>query len=284
MCGKKNRRCLHLLALVTFLLVRHAPVYHRAWTFLESAISSLWLSLGITWLLIDDLSRYDTRGVSCAPSLTTFAKFDLIFRLVISVISVCGLTCIRLLCLDNDDAVDDDAEGLDRSPRVELQMAAQPAHPSLVTAVPLVTYTHPLHEDHTVQVQESPCHRTSSLDPRPATRQPNTGPTVLTGNGLPTDETKQATSSETKTLAAETEPQNVHQIGGPEKAGKEKEEEGDEMLSMDTSCGICLQRYEAGQILRVLPCHTNHRFHQTCVDPWLQNHRNSCPLCREPLR
>lgn len=42
-------------------------------------------------------------------------------------------------------------------------------------------------------------------------------------------------------------------------------------------CGICYAEYEQGESIRKLPC--NHHFHKHCVDPWLTNHQNKCPLC-----
>lgn len=40
----------------------------------------------------------------------------------------------------------------------------------------------------------------------------------------------------------------------------EKEQEPD-------SCAICLEDYQSGNELRLLPC--NHQFHTLCVDAWL---------------
>lgn len=49
----------------------------------------------------------------------------------------------------------------------------------------------------------------------------------------------------------------------------------------DSSCPICFDNFEDGQILRVLPC--KHRFHAICVDPWLLNSSTHCPMCRVDL-
>ncbi|KAF8513094.1 hypothetical protein BU17DRAFT_53477 [Hysterangium stoloniferum] len=47
------------------------------------------------------------------------------------------------------------------------------------------------------------------------------------------------------------------------------------------TCPICIVDFEAGDDIRVLPCNGKHKFHQTCVDPWLLELSSSCPLCRE---
>ncbi|KAI3641183.1 hypothetical protein MIR68_000789 [Amoeboaphelidium protococcarum] len=49
---------------------------------------------------------------------------------------------------------------------------------------------------------------------------------------------------------------------------------------LSKKCTICLSLYEKSDNLRVLSCH--HYFHQTCIDTWLTDHVNSCPLCRKP--
>lgn len=43
------------------------------------------------------------------------------------------------------------------------------------------------------------------------------------------------------------------------------------------TCVVCLERYQTGDKIRVLPC--QHRFHARCLDPWLAN-RRLCPVCK----
>ena len=66
-----------------------------------------------------------------------------------------------------------------------------------------------------------------------------------------------------------------------------REEEGDEV----EDCIICLENFETGAELRLLPC--QHRFHRTCTDRWLlaaakldsaadRPAKSCCPVCKRP--
>ena len=44
------------------------------------------------------------------------------------------------------------------------------------------------------------------------------------------------------------------------------------------SCAICYDDFTNGEDIRILPCDGQHRFHATCVDPWLLNVSSACPL------
>lgn len=47
-----------------------------------------------------------------------------------------------------------------------------------------------------------------------------------------------------------------------------------------TQCDICLLNYQAGDLIRTIPCF--HSFHANCIDDWLMQ-RGTCPVCMHPI-
>ena len=46
-------------------------------------------------------------------------------------------------------------------------------------------------------------------------------------------------------------------------------------------CAICIEEFQEGETLRVLPC--SHQFHTECIVPWLTERQASCPLCKHEI-
>ncbi|TYI88802.1 hypothetical protein E1A91_D03G008800v1 [Gossypium mustelinum] len=44
------------------------------------------------------------------------------------------------------------------------------------------------------------------------------------------------------------------------------------------TCAICLEDYNDGELLKVLPC--QHDFHSSCVESWLTKWGTFCPVCK----
>lgn len=46
-----------------------------------------------------------------------------------------------------------------------------------------------------------------------------------------------------------------------------------------TLCSICIEDFEAGESLLILP-RCKHAFHRDCIHPWLTERQGCCPLCK----
>ncbi|MGK3746976.1 MAG: hypothetical protein ACI90V_013839, partial [Bacillariaceae sp.] len=46
-----------------------------------------------------------------------------------------------------------------------------------------------------------------------------------------------------------------------------------------TTCSICLDEFEEGEKIRLLPL-CGHGFHTDCILPWLKDRQGCCPLCK----
>jgi hypothetical protein len=44
-------------------------------------------------------------------------------------------------------------------------------------------------------------------------------------------------------------------------------------------CAICMEAFDATDLVSPLPCHMTHLFHTACIRPWLLRNK-SCPLCK----
>lgn len=61
----------------------------------------------------------------------------------------------------------------------------------------------------------------------------------------------------------------------------EDEEPGEDALVINSRCVICMEDFVEGEELKVLPC--RHGFHPGCIDPWLADHSDRCPLCNRSM-
>lgn len=49
----------------------------------------------------------------------------------------------------------------------------------------------------------------------------------------------------------------------------------------NSNCAICLDEFEDGMEIKRLDC--SHAFHSSCIDPWLENRSDLCPICKRSI-
>jgi hypothetical protein len=112
----------------------------------------------------------------------------------------------------------------------------------------------------------------SEIQQSPEDRGHGLGTTIIPGTSDSTSDTRIEYGQQRSRLEQNTNPT-------ASTSAKNKNELMPEAIGTET-CPICILDFEEGDDVRILPCEGQHRFHQTCVDPWLLKLSSSCPICR----
>jgi E3 ubiquitin-protein ligase DOA10 len=48
-------------------------------------------------------------------------------------------------------------------------------------------------------------------------------------------------------------------------------------------CVICYMNYEETDEVVRLKCNEKHYFHEKCIEQWIKQGKNTCPVCRETI-
>lgn len=62
---------------------------------------------------------------------------------------------------------------------------------------------------------------------------------------------------------------------------KQTSEEGKRRVPINDTCVICLEEFVPGTHIKILPC--KHGFHGDCIDPWLSERSDQCPICKQSV-
>jgi hypothetical protein len=55
------------------------------------------------------------------------------------------------------------------------------------------------------------------------------------------------------------------------------------MQEPDEECIICYDKYTPDENVTKLDCNERHMFHSKCIESWISQGHNSCPVCRAPI-
>ena len=51
----------------------------------------------------------------------------------------------------------------------------------------------------------------------------------------------------------------------------------------ESECIICYNEYTENDMVTKLDCNEKHFFHTECITGWIEQGKNSCPICRAPI-
>ena len=54
-------------------------------------------------------------------------------------------------------------------------------------------------------------------------------------------------------------------------------------LGDDSECVICLGSYQEKDMITKLQCNSKHFFHTSCIESWIKQGKNQCPICRQQI-
>ena len=54
-------------------------------------------------------------------------------------------------------------------------------------------------------------------------------------------------------------------------------------LNYENECIICMTPYSKNDMITKLNCNSTHYYHTSCIENWIKQGSNQCPMCREPI-
>ena len=108
---------------------------------------------------------------------------------------------------------------------------------------------------------------------------------------LKKESTPQSKKSEEDTMGSTAEHTEVSSDAASESIPEESKEDAKAdsakarplfTTTMSTSCSICIEDFEKGETIRLLP-RCGHAFHTECILPWLTERQGCCPCCKEDV-
>lgn len=75
-------------------------------------------------------------------------------------------------------------------------------------------------------------------------------------------------------------PSGPSAVSGNERVPAVHQKADTESSIVPSQCSVCLEQFQTGEELRVLPCF--HRYHRNCIDEWLAR-SPSCPICKHQI-